>query len=313
MSQMLTFESTFPIGGVADGRETAFCDNIYLLNSEGTVISCRATRKMPVIGSNFWRELDTARGELTALSHSLARGERRAYLLQCGPLPVLVMRYPFAADSSLLVAIPEGELAVALRTPAAYDGKLFPDLQFSPLSATKEMPYRQEILDAAKEWILPYLRVVARDGERHEEASELMQILTARTFRLAALCGVRAEYDFGGIGFASVTGVDYALMTAQLLAVMMLTHRAAAEKLVFVSLERAVGEAPTVYARLYLSDPADPLAELDGLRRATLLRGIRFEAFLDPERQGLLHLRFGFCTPELSVQQLRNPFELFHK
>lgn len=310
MSEMLMFESVFPIGGVADGREAVFCDNIYLLNSEGTVLSCRATRKMPVIGSNFFAELDTARGELTALSRSLARGERGAYLMQCGPLPVLVMRYPFTADGSLLVAIPEGELAVALRTPAAYDGKLFPDLQFSPLSATKEMPYRQEIFEAAKKWILPYLRVVARDGERHEEASELMQILIARTFRLASLCGVRAEYDFSGIGFASVRGVDYSLMTAELLAVMMLANRAATDKLVLVSLERAVGEDPTIYARMRLTDPADSLDELAALCRAARLRGIRFETFLDPERQGMLHLRLGFCAAELSVQQLRNPFKL---
>ena len=307
MSEMLTFENVFPIGGVADGREATFCDNIYLLNGEGTVLSCRATRKMPVIGSNFWRELDTARGEMTALSRSLARGERGAYLMQCGPLPVLVMRYPFSATECLLAAIPEGELAVALRTPAAYDGKLFPELQFSPFSAAKEMPYRHEIMCAAKEWILPYLRVVARDGERHEEASELMQILTARTYRLASLCGVRAEYDFSGIGFASVKGVDYALMTAELLAVMMLAHRAAVERLVLVSLERAMGEAPTIYARLCLSDPADSLAELADLRRAALLRGIRFETFLDPERQGMLHLRLAFCTAEISVQQLRAP------
>lgn len=305
MQDLLVEDIVLPIGGIADGTVNVQQDSLYLLDGEGTVVSCRSLRQIPATGTNFWRELSAARGEVNALYRTLARGERSMYLMQCGPLPVLVMRYPYRANLSLLAAIPAGELAQALRTPAAYDGHLCRDLQLSPLSVAKRMPYEQEICSKAREWFLPYLRTIARDGSRCEEASTLLQILTARTFRVAHLCGVRAEYDFGGIGYGTVEGVDYALLTAQLFAVMLIAARAARDKYVYLSVERAAGTAPVIYARMCLADATDPLPELTSLRRTAALRGITFEAFFDPARQGLLHLRFSFCSTEISVQQLR--------
>ncbi len=305
MQNLWSEDIAFPIGGIADGTVSPLRDNLYLLDGAGNVISSRAVRKIPATGTNFWRELDTMRGELNALCRTLLRGTKSNYLMQCGPVPVLVIRYPYAADLSLLAVIPEGEMAQVLRTPAAYDGCLYDELQFSPLSASKRMPYDAEICHQVRRWLLPYMCAIGNDGARNEKSYALMQILIARTFRLAHLCGVRAQYDFSAIGYATVEGVNYSLLTAQLIAVMFLAMRAAKDKRVGFSLERAGCAAPVLYARMYLENAADPLPELASLYHTAASRGLLFEAGFDPARRGLLHLKFEFCAEELSVQQLR--------
>ena len=302
-----TMEASLPISAVVDGTAVAHSDSLYLLDDAGTVLSYRGERSQPSRGTCFWAELGTTRAELAALYRTLEKRETEPYLMQCGPLPVLVLRYPFYSAPYLLAVIPDGEVAQALRTPAAYEGYLYGELKLSPHSLARKMPYDQAMCNRIRDWLHPYMCVFLREGKRCEEASTLMQILMMRTFRLAKLCGVKAAYDFSGIGFGEVDGIDYKLLAAQKSALMLL---AAQGKEIAIGIERDAGEAPVIYARMLLKNSDDALPELASLRRAAALRGATFETQLGVTQKEMLHIHFSFCTPEISLQGMRNPFIL---
>ena len=304
-----SIEAAFPISAISDGTETAHADTLYLLDRSGTVLSFRGERELPALGTGFFKELGATKAELESLSHTLTKRETEPYLMQCGPVPVLVLRYVSCSVPYLLAVIPDGELGQALRTPAAYADYLGGELKLSPRSLARSMPYDQATCNLIRDWLHPYIRVFYREGVRCEEASVLMQILTARTYRLARLCGVRAVYDFSGIGFGSIEGVDYKLLGAQLCAVMLLASRIAKNKEVGFLVERREGEAPVVYVRLIAELGEDPLPELKYLREAAAHRAAVFKWEFDAA-QKMLHIHFSFCTPEISVQELRNYFPI---
>lgn len=302
-----SIESAFPIRAVCDGREVAHADTLYLLDENGTVLSFRGKREMPARGTCFFKELGTAKAELDALSRTLAGWGTEPYLMQCGPVPVLVLCYVSRSVPYLLAVIPEGELGQALRTPASYAGYLYRELKLSPHSLARSMPYDQATCNWIRDWLHPYMRVFWREGLRREEASVLMQILTARTYRLAKLCGVRAAYDFSGIGLGSIENVDYKLLAAQLSAVMLLAARVAKNREIGFLIERGEDEAPVVYVRMIAEVGEDPLPELKHLREQAALHAAVFKWEFDAARK-MLHIHFSFCTPEISVQELRNFF-----
>lgn len=304
----LTMEASLPISAVVDGTAVAHSDSFYLLDDAGTVLSYQGERSQPSCGTCFWMELGTTRAELAALYRTLEKRETEPYLMQCGPVPVLVLRYPFYSAPYLLAVVPHGEMAQALRTPAAYGEYLYSELKLSPHSLARRMPYDQAMCDRIRDWLYPYMCVFLREGKRREEASTLMQILMMRTFRLAKLCGVKAAYDFGGIGFGEIDGIDYKLLAAQQSAVMLLAARAAKGKEIVIGIERNGVEAPVIYARMLLENSEDTLPELANLRKVAALRGATFETQLGVTQKEMLHIRFSFCTPEISLQGMRNPF-----
>lgn len=302
-----SMETAFPISAFCDGTETTHSDTLYLLDRSGTVLSFRGNREMPACGTCFFKELSTTKAELEALTRTLTGGETKPYLMQCGPVPVLILCYVSCSVPYLLAAIPEGEVALALRTPAAYEGYLYNELKLSPRSLARSMPYDQVTCNLIRDWLHPYIRVFLREGLRCEEASVLMQILTARTHRLARLSGVRAAYDFSGIGFGSIEGIDYKLLATQLSAVMMLAARVAKNKEIVLLVERGACEAPVIYVRMIAEVGEDPLPELKYLREQAALHAAVFKWEFDAARK-MLHIHFSFCTPEISVQELRNFF-----
>lgn len=306
----LTMEASLPISAVVDGTAVAHSDSLYLLDDAGTVLSYRGERSQPSRGTCFWAELGTTRAELAALCRTLEKRETEPYLMQCGPVPVLVLRYPFYSAPYLLAVVPRGEVAQALRTPAAYEGYLYRELKLSPHSLARKMPYDQEMCDRIRDWLHPYMCVFLREGKRREEASTLMQILMMRTFRLAKLCGVKAAYDFGGIGFGEIDGIDYKLLAAQQSALMLLAARAAKGRATSICVERDSNGVPVIYARMLLEDSQDALPELARLREVAISRGAIFKTEIHAAQEGVLHIRFSFCTPEISLQRLRNPFTI---
>ena len=173
-----SIEAAFPMSAVCDGTQELHADTLYLLDADGTVLSFRGKREMPALGTCFFKELSTTKAELDALSRTLASGETAPYLMQCGPIPVLVLPYVSRGAPYLLAAIPEGEMALALRTPAAYGEYLRGELKLSPRSLARSMPYDQTTCNLIRDWLHPYIRVFLREGLRREESGVLMQILT---------------------------------------------------------------------------------------------------------------------------------------
>ena len=302
-------EYTLPIGGVAEGQQVAHHDHLYLLDAKGTVISCRATRGMPAVGEEFFRVLGTSVAERRALYRALEGGLRGLYLMQCGPVPVLILCHLYRVDLSLVAVILDEPLFTALRTPAAYADYLFAEVLLSPFSAARQMPFSEEICLAARDWMLPYVRAIAHEGCAKESAATLGQWLTLRTVRWANLIGVQAFYDFSGMGYAPVEDIDCAVLGADLLALLLACKRASSDGSLYLAAERDGYKAPTVYARFLLAGDALP-PELEAAKRTSLLRGMRFSAYTDPTRKGLLHLRFSFCGAPIDLQELRNRFML---
>ena len=124
---------------------------------------------------------------------------------------------------------------------------------------------------------------------------------------MAKLCGVRAAYNFSSIGFESIEAIDYKLLAAQLSAVMLLAVRVAINREIGLLIERKGGEAPVVYVRMRADTIEDPIPELRHLREAARLRAAVFKWEFDAAEK-MLHIYFSFCTPEISVQGMRNYF-----
>lgn len=302
-------EYALPIGGVAEGQQVVHHDHLYLLDARGTVISSRATRGMPVAGDEFFRALGTSVAERRALYRALEGGWRCLYLMQCGPVPVLILCHLYRADMSLVAVIPDEPLFTALRTPAAYAEHLFTEVQLSPFSASRQMPFSEQTCLAAREWMLPYVRAVVHEGHSTEKAFALEQWLTLRTVRWANLIGVNAYYDFAGMGYGTVEDIDYAVLSTDLLALMLACKRVSNDATLYLAIERDGYHAPCVYARLSLTDCVLP-TELEAAQRSSLIRGMQFSAHFDATREGLLHVRFSFCGSPIDLQELRNRFIL---
>ena len=298
-------ESALPIDGEVLPEAALQQDNLYLLDERGSIISCREARPLLTMGGNFFSQLGVAAAELKELARTLDEGKDTMYLMQCGPVPVLVIRYLWRGNRTLLAVIPGKELARQLRTPGAYAEILFPqDLAFSPLSASKIAPLDETVYREAQEWIGPYRYMRAASEEHVSGAGNLMQFLISRTVGIAKRCGVRALYYYSGIGYVTVQNVNYPLLIANLVAVMMSVKRAGREQTVYLSIEREGGRDPVIYARFYL-DGELQLPELDRAQRAVSSRGATFSLFGDAAQNGLRHVRFSICAPMLEAMELR--------
>lgn len=280
-------------------------DNLYLLNASGIIVCCREARPLLKIGDDFFGELGTDPAELRALERTLGYGEDTMYLMQCGPLPVLMIRYLWRGNKTLLAVIPRKELAQPLRAPGAYAEILFShELAFSPLSASKIMPVDERVFREAQEWIGPYRCMRAASEEHVSGAMGLRQFLISRTVGIAKRCGVRALYYYSGIGYATVQNVNYPLLIADLVAVMMGAGRVGREQTVYLSIERTEAFDPVIYARVYL-EGKELLSELDWPRQSRSLSGAEFSLFEDAAQSGLWHVRLPVCVPKLEEMELR--------
>jgi len=232
--------------------------------------------------------------------------------MQCGPVPVLILRYPYAADRTLLALIPNEPLLTVLRTPAAYfaDACLMREVELSPISASREMPLCEKTYQMLTAWLLPYFRLCAKEGKRRERPAELMQWLMFRTARIANAVGVDVQYDFGSVGYAEVGEVLYETLFVNILSLTLAAHRAASEGALYISVIREGVAAPKLYARMQLKEPTVP-SEIEVACQALAVRGIPYRVWQDPVRQGLLHAELGFCGAPLSKQGMRNHFGVF--
>ncbi|MBE6604709.1 MAG: hypothetical protein E7639_03260 [Ruminococcaceae bacterium] len=312
MREQLTGNLSMPIGGMVQGSEAVHDDNLYWLDESGKVLAARATRAMPLVGESFFAALQASVAERRALYRTLECGKQGLYLMQCGPVPVLILRYPYAADRTLLALIPNEPLLTVLRTPAAYfaDACLMREVELSPISASREMPLCEKTYQMLTAWLLPYFRLCAKEGKRRERPAELMQWLMFRTARIANAVGVDVQYDFGSVGYAEVGEVLYETLFVNILSLTLAAHRAASEGALYISVIREGVAAPKLYARMQLKEPTVP-SEIEVACQALAVRGIPYRVWQDPVRQGLLHAELGFCGAPLSKQGMRNHFGVF--
>ncbi len=292
-------EGAFPVDGEFIPEGT-LQDNLYLVNENGTVLASREARPLAVVGTDPFAELGTDLAERRALFRTLAVGADTMYLMQCGPLPLLVMRYLWRGNRTLLCAVPPLPLAKALRTPAAYGGVLLPrELDLSPLSASRTTPPDEEVFRAALEWLSPCRFLRAASEESVARPTDLMPFLKSRTLALARMCGVHALYYYSGIGYATVINVSHPRLVASLAAAM-LAMRGAREQTAHFSIERKGDGDPTLTVTFY------PEGDLRGIEH--LVRGDEHgqnALFENPASRGLYHLRLGFCTPPREATGLR--------
>ena len=297
-------EGAFPADGEYIPKEHELQDNLYLLSESGEVISSREVRALVAVGENLFTALGTDAAERRALFRTLAERLDTMYLMQCGPVPVLVMRYLWRGNRTLLAAVPRGALATALRTPAAYGGVLFPqDLDFSPLSASRMMPPDETVFRMASEWISPYRFLRAVNEEIEANPIYLMQFLKSRTLALARMCDVRAVYYYSGISYATVLNINYPRLMAGLVSVMMAVRRIGVERTAHFSIERQGDEDPTILVSFYIEGDKRPVEVFCGADAKLGIERVWF--FENPAEKGLYHVRFSFCTPPIEETELR--------
>ena len=301
-------EGALPVDGEANGANVAARDNLYLLDGMGTVLLASEVRALVPEGKNLFAELGTAAPELNALRRTLAEGEDTMYLMQCGAVPVLLVRYLWRGNRTLLAVIPDKDLAQALRRPAAYAGVLFAgELAFSPLSASKSMPADERVYRAAQEWISPYRALRAASEEHAVGVRDLLSFLVSRTVRLAEVCGVRALYYYSGIGYATVCNINYPLLMASLSAAMMAVRCLAKEKTAYFSIEREGDKDPLIYVRLYPEGEGEQAA-LHQLPHSISAQEGELLCFSHPSIAGASNIRFSICQKPLEALEVRNRF-----
>ena len=312
MREQLTGNLAMPIGGMVEGSQQVHTDSLYWLGEDGCVLAARATRKAPLVGENFFEALRTATAERRALFVTLERGKQTPYLMQCGPVPVLILRYPYTGNRTLLAVVPSEPLFTALRTPVSYftDTPLSREVELSPLSASRTMPLDEQHYMALTDWLVPYLRLCAQEGKRQEKPAALIRWLSFRTARLANVLGIDVQYDFGGVGYAEIKEILYAPLFVNLLSLMLAARRAALPGALYIGIVREGIAAPRLYARLQLQEAGVP-REIAFACRALQLRGVPCRVWQDPARESLLHAELGFCAAPLAQQGLRNPFGVF--
>jgi hypothetical protein len=293
--------------GCEDGRCGPFEDSLFLLDAAGTVLGCRSNLESPVRGEDFFAALHTDPAEKTALFETLTAFTEDSYLMQCGDVPVLILRAGFPAARLLVAVVPPKRLHATLRSPAALVDALGQHLILSPTSLRTYRAPREKPLDACNEWLIPYQQATFFTGSGKDHGNAVAYVLAGRISRLVALCGVLLEYDLSGIGGAPLPNADMRLLSATLTALFLLARRAAPTHGLSLYIERRGPDAPAVHATLQTSTPPGDFTELAGLAALAERRGMLFDVARDLKDPSLWHIAFTFCPKELSLQGVRQP------
>jgi hypothetical protein len=293
--------------GCEDGRCGPFEDSLFLLDAAGTVLGCRSNLEFPVRGADFFASLHTDPAEREALFESLTAFTEDSYLMQCGDVPVLILRAGFPAARLLVAVVPPPGLRPLLQFPAAYVDALGQHLVLSPASLRAYRAPREKLLDACNEWLIPYQQASFFNGSGNDHGNAVAYVLAGRISRLVALCGVSLEYDLSGIGAAPLPNADLRLFSTTLTALFLLARRAAPTHGLSLYIERRGPDAPAVHATLYTDIPQKDFTELAGLAAIAERRGMLFDVTRDLKDPSLWHIAFTFCPKEISLQGVRQP------
>lgn len=294
------------LSGCVDARKDTALGGVVLLDATGRILAGRVPGVACRRGWPLERLFPMPSAEALALEQHQRSRAREALLLQGRETPLLFWNGGGAAGGRALVILPPEEIRPALMAFSHYFDRCPAWLRISTYSATALTQPREELYSSLVRW-LSEVQSLFTPLSPEGNAAEVLRLIHRRVTRLAELCGVRLEYELGGIGLFPLPEADLDALVLQLAAALLLTRRGATERSALLLVDREGPDAPVAHVALHLHREVD-LPELKGLSEDAELRGNLFLAGRAPEEPSLLHIRFTFSRKELSLQEMRNHF-----
>ena len=295
--------------GTFDGRAELFCESVYLLNEDYTVVGKREASTpdapTPEIGDRFFDHFKASPEERAMLKRMSASISRDSLLIRAGGRPVMMLCQLFARTRLIVAVVLQGEIRACLEAPAAYADVLEQlHVQLSGEARVLGEPldsYRYAVLC---EWLqrvhIPFLF----EGRQPRKADADVTTLTTRLSHLALLCGCLVEYDLSHFGYEPLTD-DFDLLTGTLLATLLMVHRVGKERSVLIDGGYLYGEGPVLRVLFDCDASIASLPELEVLRREAVTRDDLFAVYHAQNGSFPLALMFSFCSKELSAQDIK--------
>ena len=302
--------------GTLNGTNTAFPESIFLLDSRFNVIGLRKADDYtgPEIrqGDAFFERFPVAQLEMRELRRVMNCVNETSLLMWAGNRPVLIVCAFYGITQTLLAVLPEGPIRQLLSYPAGYENKLGAVLgatvTFSLGAMSRRHPPTVEGLNMISSWLKRIHMPFFYDDILYREYDAAVAVLGVRLMQLALLCGCRIRYSFERMSIQHTDLRYLELFIPTLLSVLLAARRADPDQLIEIVCEDIVGNTSTICTVSFtVSDPKDPLRELEPLRQLAMLRDRQFSATRHPERPLQVHCRFLTHVPAFSVQGTKQP------
>ena len=296
--------------GLVDGREELFCESVYLLNEDYTVVGKREASApdapTPEIGDRFFDHFKASSEERATLKHMRSSISRDSLLMRAGRRPVLMLSGFFSRTRLLVAVVPEGEVRACLEAPGAFADVL--EAWHVQLSAEARVP--GEPLDGdsyalLSEWLSRVHIPLFFEGYRSDRADADVATIATRLSHLARLCGCRLDYDLSGFGYAPFEADGFDLLIGVAFAVFLMAHRLERDRSVLIKGERLFSDGPVLHVLLHCDASIEALSEIEVLSREAVTRDDLFEVYHHPNGSYPLHLQFSFCNKDLSAQDIK--------
>ncbi|MBP3397190.1 MAG: hypothetical protein J6L87_08450 [Clostridia bacterium] len=305
---MMLYAAEKELTGCVDARKEPTPGGVVLLDATGRILAGRVPGLTCRRGWPLERLLSLPSAEAAALELHVQRRAKEALLLQSRETPFIFWNGGGAAGGRALVIVPPEEIRPALMALPDYLDQGPSWLRLTTYSATMLTQPREALYRPLVRW-LTNIQHLFTPLSPEGNAGEVLRLVHRRVTRLAGLCGVRLEYELGGIGLFPLPDADPDALVLQLAAVLLLARRAATERSALLLADREGPDAPVAHVVLHLRRETDDFPELKGLAEDAELRGNLFLAGRAPEEPSLLHIRFTFSRKELSLQEMRNHFD----
>lgn len=287
--------------GEAPGGKV-FEDYLFLLNETGAVLASRSGLEAPARGDAFFEEFPAKAAEQNELSRLLSEFRDAPVFLRCKGQTVLFLTAFYAETGFSVALVPGSSLAVYTDAPAALIDS-FPGVYFTEEVKRRQVPPNEQQYLV----IQRYLSYCGRNEVQPPEDDVTRASYTSMVEEIETVArqtGCTIVYNLSGLGIRPAQNPAFGRFGGILYLLALVAIRAAKSPVLHLSTEPIDPEAPLFVAELELSDPNDPLPELDGLGDLAA----SFDFYADYCRQdGHYTIRWSVGHRDLSRQGVKHP------
>lgn len=257
----MIIRTVLDLEGVARGG-TAFEDDLFLLTGNGKILAARSEWKDVLPGTDFFdafRTRPSEKKELFRLMHEF--GDAPAFV-RSARHTVLFLTAFYAETEFFLALVPRKPLAVFTDSPGGLT-ESFPGVYFTEGVRQRNLPPSEQQYMVISRYLAHYGRSEFSPPEDdkalafYTSSASLIEVVARQT-------GCTIEYNLRGLGILPARSPAFGRFGGLVFLLALVAVRAAKNRVLRLSVEPIDPEAPLYVAELELTDPDDPLPELDG-------------------------------------------------
>lgn len=258
---MIMIRDVLELEGVARGG-TSFEDDLFLLTGNGKIIAARSEWKDALPGTDFFDTFRTRPSEKKELFRLMREFGDAPAFVRSARHTLLFLTAFYAETEFFLAMVPRKPLAVFTDSPGGLT-ESFPSVYFT-------QGVKQRNLPPSEQQYMVISRYLARYGKSEISPLEDDKMLAFYTSCAALIevvarqTGCTIKYNLRGLGILPARNPAFGRFGGLVYLLALVAIRATKNHVLHLSAEPIDPKAPLYVAELELTDPDDPLPELDG-------------------------------------------------